>query len=101
MSRIGKSPVKLPAKVSVTEASRLRRQMTALLELSLASAKVIEPERQAQVALDEIVRIVGGERAFLFISPDGGETLQLQAGRSAEGADLEPRGSLAAVTWLP
>lgn len=74
--------------VSVTEGSLLKRQLEALLQLSLASASVLSPEEQARVALDEIVRIVGGERAFLFLSQDAGEQLTLQAGRHAEGRDL-------------
>ncbi|MGZ3699873.1 MAG: hypothetical protein ACXVCH_17405, partial [Bdellovibrionota bacterium] len=59
----------------------LQRQVDALLQLSLASASVLNPEQQARVALDEIVRLLSAERAFLFLVPDSGHGLIMKAGR--------------------
>jgi len=73
---------------STTEAVRLRRQLEALFELSLASSHILNPDAQARIALDEIVRIVGAERAFLFLVADNG-ALKMSAGRDGSGRDLK------------
>ncbi len=66
---------------------RLRRQLDALLQVSLAAATVLDSDRQAGNALDETVKILGAERGFLFGCTDEGE-LELLAGRDAHGSDL-------------
>jgi diguanylate cyclase (GGDEF)-like protein len=68
------------------ESLKLQRYLDALLEVSIASGTVFDPHEQARVALDEIVRIFGAERAFLFIEED--DELVLVAGRSVEGHSL-------------
>ncbi|MGM0556463.1 MAG: diguanylate cyclase, partial [Myxococcota bacterium] len=68
------------------ESLKLQRYLDALLEVSIASGTVFDPHEQARVALDEIVRIFGAERAFLFIEED--DELLLVAGRSVEGHSL-------------
>ena len=72
-----------------TDAFKLQRNLEALLEVSLASSMVLHPDQQARVALDEIVRLLGAERAFLFLYSDMEGALQLAAGRDAEGHDLD------------
>lgn len=68
---------------------KLQRHLDALLQVSLATATVSDPEQQARVALDEIIRILGAERAFLFLCSEAGrDELELRAGRDAEGRDL-------------
>lgn len=67
---------------------REKRQLDALLQVSLATAREHDPERQARVALDEIIRILGAERAFLFLFAGPERTLSLEAGRNAQGRDL-------------
>ena len=44
-----------------------RRRLDALQQLSLAAATVLDPGELARVALDETLRILGAERAFLFL----------------------------------
>ena len=74
---------------SSTTSLRMRRQLDALLQVSLASAQVLDPDKQARSALDEVVRILGAERGFLFrLLTDDGE-LVFQAGRDADGEDLD------------
>ena len=57
-----------------------------MLQLSLASARVLEPGQHAQVALDELVRLLNAKRAMLFLGRQGSEDLELAAGRDAGGA---------------
>jgi diguanylate cyclase (GGDEF)-like protein len=74
------------------ESLKLQRYLDALLEVSIASGTVFDPREQARVALDEIVRIFGAERAFLFIERD--DELELVAGRSVEGHSLSDAESI-------
>ena len=67
---------------------KLRRHLDALLELSVASASVRTPAEQARVALDELVRILAAERAYLFLSRPGDGALELKAGRDLHGHDV-------------
>jgi len=72
---------------------KLQRHLDALLQVSSAAASVLDPDRQARIALDEVVRILGAERAFLFGVAEGGQHLEFLAGRDADGGDLDqPRG---------
>ena len=73
------------AKVRMIETER---QMEALLQVSLATASSLDPAEQARAALDELVQLLGAERAFLFaVDPQRGG-LEMQAGRDAEKKDL-------------
>jgi signal transduction histidine kinase len=53
------------------------------------SATASDPDHQARSALDEMIRLVGASRAYLYLLGVGGE-LQFQAGRDAKGRDLAP-----------
>jgi len=64
------------------------RYLNALLRASLASSSTLEPTEQARAALDEIVRLLGAERAFLFLCQGEVQDLELQVGRDAKGCDL-------------
>lgn len=66
---------------------RMRRRFEALLQVSLASADIGVPERQARATLDELVKVLNAERAFLFLA-NGESSLQLTAGRDSQGQDL-------------
>ncbi len=68
--------------------SKASRQLNALLQVSLASAGVFDPKQQARIALDSIVRILGAERAFLFLVDDESGKLAFEAGRDAQGHEL-------------
>jgi len=94
------SPLRSSRPTSSTASLRLKRQLDALLQVSLASARVLDPDHQARLALDEVVRILGAERGFLFLAGEEGG-LEFLAGRDAEGADLErPTGFSTTVTEL-
>ena len=60
---------------------QLQRQMDALLELSIASASVLDPSEVVQIALAKIVKLMGAERAFLFLSDEKTGDVSLTAGR--------------------
>lgn len=44
-----------------------KRNFEALLRMSQISSQLMDPARQAQVALDELIQILGAERALLFL----------------------------------
>ncbi|NOZ85198.1 MAG: GAF domain-containing protein, partial [Deltaproteobacteria bacterium] len=71
-----------------TASLQLERKLEALLQVSLAAASVLDPKEQARRALHEILRILGAERAFLFLCLEKGGEPQFQVGRDADGNDL-------------
>ncbi len=73
---------------SAGSAVQLQRQLDALMQVSLASARVIDPDAYARAALSEMVRVFGAERAFLFLT-DNGAPLRFAGGRDAAGRDIE------------
>jgi diguanylate cyclase (GGDEF)-like protein len=67
---------------------RDRRYLDALLQVSTAASSVLDPRQLARVALDELLKILGAERAYLFACPSETAPLELYAGRDSEGEDL-------------
>ncbi|BCJ56086.1 hypothetical protein Asp14428_75610 [Actinoplanes sp. NBRC 14428] len=65
-----------------------QRRFDALREVSVAASTVLDPAEVTRVALDEIIRILGAERAFLFTADDADELLPY-LGRDSAGADIE------------
>ncbi|MEU4243255.1 diguanylate cyclase [Actinoplanes sp. NPDC026619] len=63
------------------------RRLEALQQVGAAAATLLDPQELARVALDEMLRILGAERALFFLLDEAGEPVQF-AGRSAGGADL-------------
>ena len=76
---------------------RRLRDYTSVLQLSLASVSVLDPEERTQVALDDLVRLLGARRAILFLTRPPGNELVFSAGRdyllrkvpSADGVDMQ------------
>ena len=67
------------------------RYLQALLEVGLASASGLDPQIQARATLDATVRVLGAERAFLFLLSETTNELHLEAGRDASNKDVEAR----------
>ncbi len=44
------------------------QRLAALEQVSLAASRVLDPRELARIALDETIRILGAERAFLFLT---------------------------------
>ncbi|MEW6280063.1 MAG: AAA family ATPase, partial [Candidatus Eremiobacterota bacterium] len=86
-SRSGSSALRETGAAS--ERVRSDRLLEALRHLSLASAQVLHPLRQARMVLDQLLRLLNAERAFLFLS--GPEGLRMAAGRDAWGHNLDDR----------
>jgi diguanylate cyclase (GGDEF)-like protein len=63
------------------------RVLQALRQLSVAASAVLDTDQLARVALDEIVRIFGAERAFLFLHDEDG-ALVPYVGRDDQQNDL-------------
>ena len=70
--------------------SRYRRRLEALQQVSAAAATVLDPQQLARVALDETLRILGAERAILFLCADDDGLPRPSLGRTGAGelADL-------------
>jgi diguanylate cyclase (GGDEF)-like protein len=69
------------------QAARNRR-LEALQQVSAAASTVLDPQLLARVALDETLRILGAERALLFLIDDAGAPVPF-VGRDSGGADLD------------
>jgi diguanylate cyclase (GGDEF)-like protein len=65
------------------------RRLAALQQVSMAAATIIDPRDLARVALDQIVKILGAERAYLFLIDNDLDQLVPNIGRDAEGNDIE------------
>jgi diguanylate cyclase (GGDEF)-like protein len=70
------------------EPGRYQRRLEALQQVSLASARVLDPGELARVALDETLRILGAERAYLFLLDRDVQKLVPHVGRDAQGNDI-------------
>jgi diguanylate cyclase (GGDEF)-like protein len=70
------------------DADRFQRRLEALQQVSLASATVLHPRALARVALDETLRILGAERAYLFMFDRELNQLVPLVGRDAQGNDI-------------
>jgi diguanylate cyclase (GGDEF)-like protein len=71
-----------------SSAALLRRRLKALQQVSLASATVLDPRELARVALDETLRILGAERAYLFLLDLDLDQLVPHLGRDRDGHDI-------------
>ncbi|MBM2614807.1 diguanylate cyclase [Actinoplanes sp. LDG1-06] len=69
-------------------AALYRRRLEALQQVSLASATVLDPRELARVALDETLRFLGAERAFLFLLDRDLGQLVPHVGRDGEGREI-------------
>jgi diguanylate cyclase (GGDEF)-like protein len=73
---------------AVAARGRSGQRWAALEQLSLASSGVIDPDRLTRVALDETTRLLGAERAILFLMDAETQVLTPFVGRDAGGRDL-------------
>lgn len=65
------------------------QRLQALQEVARAASRVLDPDELARIALDETIRILSAERAFLFLaSPEREGALVQHLGRDAAGNDL-------------
>ncbi|MFC7531860.1 diguanylate cyclase [Actinoplanes sp. GCM10030250] len=64
------------------------QRWAALQQVSLAASRVLDPAQLARIALDEVIRILGAERAFLLLEPDAATGLGRHVGRDAHGRDV-------------
>ncbi|MBK8012785.1 MAG: diguanylate cyclase [Deltaproteobacteria bacterium] len=75
------------------------RILHALLQVGLASTNMRDSNRQATIILDELIKLLDGHRAFLFLSTNVGasdpktgedvvQNLDFMAGRNSNGEDL-------------
>jgi hypothetical protein len=72
----------------VLRAHRRLQSYTSMLNLSLASSRVLVPDERAQVALSELVRLLSARQAFLFLRNEHSGLLEFATGRSSQGQSL-------------
>ncbi|GIE31699.1 hypothetical protein Ait01nite_047440 [Actinoplanes italicus] len=65
-------------------ASGRNRHLEALQQVGTAAATILDPQQLASVALDEMLRILGAERAIFFLLDESGEPVRY-AGRDVSG----------------
>lgn len=68
-------------------ASMNRERLSALEQVGAAASRVLDPGALARIALDETVRILAAERAFLFLTDQAGDLVP-HLGRDAQGQDV-------------
>ncbi|GID16529.1 hypothetical protein Aab01nite_01190 [Paractinoplanes abujensis] len=69
-------------------AALYRRRLEALQQVSQASASLLDPRELARVALDETLRFLGAERAFLFLLDRDLNQLVPHVGRDGASHDI-------------
>jgi diguanylate cyclase (GGDEF)-like protein len=72
----------------IASAGLQRQRLSALQQVSQAASRVLDPDRLARIALDETVRILGAERAFMFRYDADADRLVPHLGRDIDGHDL-------------
>ena len=72
----------------VLRAHERLKSYTAMLNLSLASSRVLVADERAQVALSELVRLLSARRAFLFLVREDNGQLEFAIGRKSDGESL-------------
>ncbi len=70
------------------ESLELKRYLNSLLQVSLASSTVLDPQEQVKIALDEIIRVMGAERAYVFLWNETTGKLEFTGGRNDSKTDL-------------
>jgi diguanylate cyclase (GGDEF)-like protein len=66
-----------------------RRRLAALEQLSVTASRILDPDELTRVALDETLRILAAERAYLFLTDGDDARLLPHLGRDAAGNDLD------------
>lgn len=79
--------------IASKDSLRLSRHLNSLLQVSLASSGVFDPRQQLRIALDEIIKVMGADRAYAFLQKEDGQGLSFAGGRDSQKSDLdEPKG---------
>lgn len=83
------APVRIDRTAASVESPKLQFYLDALVQVSLATSVVSsDPGFHLCGTLDELIRVMGAERAYIFLPLDGAGTLELKAGRDADGQNL-------------
>ncbi|MBN1170699.1 MAG: diguanylate cyclase [Micromonosporaceae bacterium] len=86
---VGSSAQTAPSGCALDGQGRYDSCLRVLTEVNLAAATVFDPEHLARVALDEIIRVFGAERAFLFLVDQATGELVPHLGRECDRTDLK------------
>ncbi len=68
---------------------KVDRRLVALMEITSAAARSVNPEEVARIGVKEAVRILGAERGGLFLREEGSEALNFAVG--CEGKQFIPK----------
>ena len=75
-------------RISSSSGSHERERLEALQAVSAAAARVLDQRVLARIALDETIRILAADRAFLFLTDRETGALSQYLGRDSAGQDL-------------
>jgi diguanylate cyclase (GGDEF)-like protein len=70
-------------------ASSDSRRLAALEQLSVTASRILDPNELTRVALDETIRMLSAERAYLFLTNAENDGLVPHLGRDEAGRDLD------------
>jgi len=88
------APLGPRSSTSARPPGQLSRYLDALLAVSRVAVTNDDPDTQARQILDELVAVLGAERALLFTFDDINQEPSYWAGRSLEGRDLPPQDNI-------
>ena len=86
-TRAPQETVMATSATTTADGIQLQRRFRALTDLSLASARLVEPDAVAAVALRQAVRTLGAERGAIFLRGDDGR-VKFQLGEMGDGTVL-------------
>jgi diguanylate cyclase (GGDEF)-like protein len=82
------NPIATSTGITSSGAAGLDRQrLNALAEVGAAASRVLDPGELARIALDQTIRVLSAERAYLFLTSADGR-LMPHLGRNAAGEDI-------------
>ncbi|MEC9464421.1 MAG: response regulator [Myxococcota bacterium] len=67
---------------------RFQQQLDVIMQVGMASSRVLDPSEQVRVVLDETVRLLNAERGFLFVTDESNE-LVFSVGRGRGETEIE------------
>ncbi|HST86560.1 MAG TPA: diguanylate cyclase [Kineosporiaceae bacterium] len=91
-SEFGFTPTNHATAANITSTGRVggmqNERLEALQQVSAAASRVLDPGVLARIALDETIRILSADRAFLFLTEGPDDDLVPHLGRDADGNDV-------------
>jgi diguanylate cyclase (GGDEF)-like protein len=88
LTAVDRGPQSMQASHAGPHSGLERQRLQALQQVSAAASRVLDPGELARIALDETIRILAADRAFLFLTDPVTGGLVADLGRDAMGQDV-------------